>query len=678
QTSCEAFSYGEVEDYTVVFGEPEPEVCDAPTSVSASNVTDSGFDFSWAAMANAASYDVAYKLSSASTWTNTTASGTSKSISGLNASTNYNFRVRTVCSKGSSAYSNTGSVTTAAQVCEAASSVTVSNVGQTSFDLSWSSMTNAQSYNVDYRAEGGSWISSSQTGTSKNISGLTASTTYEFRVQTVCSQGTSAYSTTGSATTSNEPTPEYCATQGNSVSDEWIANITVGSFSNSTGANGGYADFSATEVSLVAGENYSLSLSPGFSGSSYAEYWKIWIDYNNDYDFDDAGELAFDAGGTSSSTVTGSFTVAANATGSTRMRVSMKYNGAQTSCEAFTYGEVEDYTVVFGEPIPEVCDAPTSTEVSNIGESTATFTWDAMPNTASYTAEIRAVGGSWSSYATSAAGVSYSGLAAETSYEVRVTTVCSEGSSAASAIVAFTTLEASPEPVTYCTSSGSNSSDEWIASVSIGSVTNNSGNNGGYGDFTGTVISASVGGSVSFTLKPGFTSGFFGLSTYPEYWRIFADLNKDGDFTDAGEMVYDAGLNSTTDVSGSFTIPTGSATGDTRLRVSMKYNGASTSCETFGYGEVEDYTLSISNSAKTTSTPSLTARLYPNPVNDKMNIVGLNNATVRIMDLSGRVVFFENVSGPSLHLFTEVWESGLYIAQIIEGDNSTQIKFVVN
>jgi len=72
-----------------------------------------------------------------------------------------------------------------------------------------------------------------------------------------------------------------------------------------------------------------------------------WIDYNKNGSFDDAGELVFDAGASNSATTqTGSFQVPCDApTGNTRMRISMKYNGAPTSCETFDHGEVEDYTV---------------------------------------------------------------------------------------------------------------------------------------------------------------------------------------------------------------------------------------------------------------------------------------------------------------------------------------------
>jgi len=138
----------------------------------------------------------------------------------------------------------------------------------------------------------------------------------------------------------------YCTSKGNDASYEWISNVTIGSFSNNSGS-AVYTDFTGTTVDLSAGQSYSVSLTPSFSGSTYNEYFKIWIDYNADGDFSDANELVFDAGALSSTTVTGNMNITGGATGTTRMRVSMKYNGAQTECETFSYGEVEDYTVNF-------------------------------------------------------------------------------------------------------------------------------------------------------------------------------------------------------------------------------------------------------------------------------------------------------------------------------------------
>ena len=89
------------------------------------------------------------------------------------------------------------------------------------------------------------------------------------------------------------------------------------------------------------------------------------------------------------------------------------------------------------------------------------------------------------------------------------------------------------------------------------------------------------------TLTPGFAS-----SSYNEYWRIWVDLNKDGDFDDAGEMLFEGSGSGA--VTGAFTVPTDAAAGSTRMRVSMRYGGNPGTCGSFTYGEVEDYTLQIS------------------------------------------------------------------------------------
>ena len=67
-------------------------------------------------------------------------------------------------------------------------------------------------------------------------------------------------------------------------------------------------------------------------------------------------------------------------------------------------------------------------------------------------------------------------------------------------------------------------------------------------------------------------------------------------FTDAGENVVTT--NSTAAVSASFTVPASALNGTTRMRVQMQYNAyASSSCATYTYGEVEDYTVNIGGSA---------------------------------------------------------------------------------
>lgn len=138
-------------------------------------------------------------------------------------------------------------------------------------------------------------------------------------------------------------TASYCASKSTNYSYEWISRVRVANLDNSsTGSY--YTNFTAKTANVTRGTSASVTLNTGYSSTIYTEYWRIWIDYNHDGDFLDTGEQVFSKSGKTS--VTGTFTPPASAlTGPTRMRVSMKYSSSPTSCQTFTYGEVEDYTV---------------------------------------------------------------------------------------------------------------------------------------------------------------------------------------------------------------------------------------------------------------------------------------------------------------------------------------------
>ena len=141
-----------------------------------------------------------------------------------------------------------------------------------------------------------------------------------------------------------DPEPSYCAAASDNASEEWISQVDLAGFSHSSGSST-YSDFTAQVVELNEGGN-AITLAPDFSGSSYGEYWKIWIDLNGDGDFSDSGEEVFSSGGTSSSAVSGTLNVPSGSEGvTTRLRIAMRYNAAPSPCGTFNYGEVEDYTV---------------------------------------------------------------------------------------------------------------------------------------------------------------------------------------------------------------------------------------------------------------------------------------------------------------------------------------------
>ena len=158
----------------------------------------------------------------------------------------------------------------------------------------------------------------------------------------------------------------YCTSSAGNQGYEYIAGVVVGDLNNTSGASG-YTDFTNLAANVTQDATVSVSLTPGFTGSSYTEYWKIWIDYNGDHDFEDSGEEVF--AGSGSSVVSGNFTVPTSTiTGDTRMRVSMSYSTYPPYCGTFTYGEVEDYTV----NITPVCTQYTLT-TNTVGNGSITL-----------------------------------------------------------------------------------------------------------------------------------------------------------------------------------------------------------------------------------------------------------------------------------------------------------------
>lgn len=346
-----------------------------------------------------------------------------------------------------------------------------------------------------------------------------------------------------------DPGPAYCKAMGINTSKGYINNVSAWNINHTSGDDGGYADFTATQtLNVLQGDQVSLTLTPGFPGATYNQNWGVWIDLNQDTVFD-AGEQVFSGSGTTA--VSGSFTVPASAnTGTTRMRIVMNPNTTPFPCDTLGDGEVEDYSV-----------------------------------------EIGAAGSA------------------------------------------------------YCSASGTSGS-EHIQSIQVGGLSNSSGNDGGYGDYTSMTLSANPGQNVTVSLTPGFSG-----KTQREQWRIWIDLNRDGDFTDAGENVFSGADRST--VNGSFTIPAGTIFGSRVMRIAMKRKSPPGPCGTFSNGEVEDYTCMIGNasaSAGLLSDPGNTESkttfndftLYPVPANERLNIefsfLPPGKGSITFYDLTGKLL----------------------------------------
>lgn len=139
-----------------------------------------------------------------------------------------------------------------------------------------------------------------------------------------------------------DPPTGYCAASGDEPWWQWIDNVSFVDINN-TSFKEGYGDFTDESTGVVVGNTYPISLNPGFSWLEYDEYWRVWIDFNRDGNFD-ANEVVLEDHGTGA--VTGTVNIPADAAvGSTRMRVAMQNGAYADPCGSFQFGEVEDYTV---------------------------------------------------------------------------------------------------------------------------------------------------------------------------------------------------------------------------------------------------------------------------------------------------------------------------------------------
>ncbi len=150
---------------------------------------------------------------------------------------------------------------------------------------------------------------------------------------------------TGSATVEGMDPTQVCQARGSNTQFEWIEQVQISNWGHHSGNNNGYGNFLHITPTLTAGRNHTLQLIPGYAGSGFKEYWRIWIDFNQDGDFNDPNEEVF-AANDALGVVSGTLLIPnQHVSMTTRMRISMRYGTPPNPCGIFAYGETEDYTI---------------------------------------------------------------------------------------------------------------------------------------------------------------------------------------------------------------------------------------------------------------------------------------------------------------------------------------------
>jgi len=175
-------------------------------------------------------------------------------------------------------------------------------------------------------------------------------------------------------------TISYCNSSGG-TSKEFINRVQLGTINNTSGDNNGYGDYTAIATNLAVGTSNTITIIPGWYGNSRAESYNVWIDFNKNGIFE-SSELVFSRTKDKASSVSGTINIPTNAlTGTTRMRVSMKFNFSPTACETFSNGEVEDYTINITSLHTRNSEEVTSTKVdTNYGTEITKLDFKLYPN----------------------------------------------------------------------------------------------------------------------------------------------------------------------------------------------------------------------------------------------------------------------------------------------------------
>lgn len=215
----------------------------------------------------------------------------------------------------------------------------------TTTNLTWTASTDNVAV-TGYDIYQGTTLKGSSTTTSYTVTGLTALTAYTFSVKAKDAAGNISTASNTVNVTTTAASVTYCSSQGNSAADERIGKVVFGTINNTSTGTTGYENYTAISTNAARGTAYTITITPSWTSTIYNEGYGVFIDYNQDGDFSDSGETVWTKTASKTTPVTGTITIPATAAlGTTRLRISMKYNGVPTSCEGFSYGQVEDYSI---------------------------------------------------------------------------------------------------------------------------------------------------------------------------------------------------------------------------------------------------------------------------------------------------------------------------------------------
>lgn len=641
-----------------------PTACLRPYRVMASSGTDTSAVISWFAVDTTVDFRVRYRMAGSGSWADSlVVSSLSTMLNDLSACTEYEYQVGTLCPGNVVTYAPLDSFTSNG-CCDPPENLRLLALTDSSLTLTWDPVYGADSFELRFQPLGTAfWQTKTTDSLQLTLENLPACSTFEVAVRVFCGGINQGYGETIQVTTQGCGAcldQSYCVSRGTDVSFEWIERVQIGALDNTSGATGGFGDYTGQVFPLVTGQSLAVTLTPGYADAAFQEAWRIWIDLDQNGQFDQGEELL--DSGPINGVFQGSITIPTSAlTGITRLRASMRFAGFTGTdrpepCLNFVEGEVEDYCVSILPDSLNPCTSPTLLMGQAAGDSLL-FSWQSTASADSFELQL-------TNLETNATEVFFSesmeldvpNRTICTAYQARIRSRCGNQLSAFSPdITVYSSGCGNCRDLGYCTASG-RSDSTWISYVLLDTLENITSDDGGYGDFlNGELI---LHRSTTYTYQ--LASEFLG-SGGEAHWQIWADWNQDGVF-DTGEQWMSGSNNLGDSIAGTLTVPGGVASGQIRLRVMLSRTNEIQSCGGIQDGEVEDYCLRLMANVSVVEESS-NWHIFPNPAQSIVEIEGpapLNQVT--LYDNWGREISSLNGYGKvRVQLNVSLLPTGMYI-----------------
>ena len=448
-----------------------------------------------------------------------------------------------------------------------------------------------------------------------------------------------------------------------------------------------HEDFTAILGTLAAGTTYPITIN-GNTGGSWTNVVTVYIDWNQDNDFDDDGE-SYTIGNLVNNPGTGTPVVGSivvpitTMAGTTRMRVMKKFISAALPCNSTGFGQAEDYTLT-------ITAAQDCTGTPEVGAATASTTSTCAGKALTLNAVITPTAGfsyqweqsidagtTWTALGSMQGNAAYSVASQEVPTSYRLVVTCAgSGLSATSTAVA---VGQNDYTECYCTNEIDYNCDEGdlILNVTFGDLDNDSECTAltGYTNYSATVAAVDI--TKGSTENISVTVGPSGGGWLDESAGVWIDYNHNGVF-DAEEYTYiGTGLDEV--LTQAVIIPASAMEGPTRMRVIVTAStaagfNAGVVCGPISadnpYGEAEDYTINIVAVLGTQSFSQNSIAMYPNPTNSQVTIdfgKQMSLVSVGVYSLSGQQVISENVNSNTTNHTLNVARlaTGVYMVKVI-------------